>query len=60
MSCLMLCMGFLTERSAEITGKRNPGLETESAERTGQVPPVSGGARRDSGSASQPDQTAAT
>jgi len=56
----MLCMGFLTERSAEITGKRNPGLETESAERTGQVPPVSGGARRDSGSASQPDQTAAT
>lgn len=60
MSCLMLCMGFLTERSAETTGKRNPGLETESAERTGKIPPVSGGTWKYSGSASQPDQTAAT
>lgn len=39
----MLSMGFLTEGSTEATGKRNPGLETESAERTGKVPPVSGG-----------------
>lgn len=39
----MFCMGFLTERSAETTGKRNPGIETESAERTGEVSPVSGG-----------------
>lgn len=60
MSCLMLHMGFLTERPAETTGKRNPGLETESAERTGQVPPVSGGTWKYSGSASQPNQTAAT
>lgn len=59
-SCLMLCMGFLTERSAETAGERNPGLETESAERTGKVPPVSGGTWKHSVSASQPDQTAAT
>lgn len=39
----MSYVGFLTERSAETAGKGDPGLETESAERTGKVPPVSGG-----------------
>lgn len=43
-SCLMPHVGFLTERSAETAGKGDPGLETESAERTGKVPPVPGGA----------------
>lgn len=42
-SCLMPHVGFLTERSAETAGKGDPGLETESAERTSKVPPVSGG-----------------
>lgn len=60
MPCLMLCVGFLTEGPAETAGKRNPGLENESAERTGKIPSVSGGTWKYSGTASQPDQTAAT